>query len=76
MKLTDEMVAMLEEALQADKSGYLSREVMRSLARLESQLTQEAHKLHRPEDYRMIEAAHEAVRSAQHAMALHQSGHP
>lgn len=76
MRLTDDMVALLEEALQADSSGKLTREVLQSLASLESRLTKEAHKLQRPEDYRMLEATSDAVRAAQHAMALYQSGQP
>lgn len=76
MKLTDDMVALLEEALQADSSGKLTREVLRSLASLESRLTKEAHKPQRREDYRMLEAATDAARAAQHAMALYQSGQP
>ena len=74
MKLTDEMVAQLEDALLADKSGNLTREVLRSLASLESRLTKETHNLQRPEDYRMLEAASDAVQAAQRAMALYQSG--
>ena len=76
MKLTDEMVAMLEDALQADTSGTLTRELMRSLSRLESHLITETRKLQRPEDYRMLEAASEAVQAAQHAMSIYQSGNP
>lgn len=74
MKLTDEMVAVLEDALQADQSGNLTREVLRSLALLESQLAKEAQRLQRPEDYRMLKAASEAVQAAQQAMALYQNG--
>ncbi len=74
MKLTDEMVAMLEDALRADKSGDLTREVLRSLASLESRLTKETHTPQRPEDYRMLEAASDAAQAAQRAMALYQSG--
>ncbi len=74
MKLTDEMVAILEDALQADKSGHLTREVLHSLASLESRLTNETRKLQRPEDYRLLEAAADAVQAAQHAMAIYQSG--
>ena len=74
MKLTDEMVAVLEDALQADQSGNLTREVLRSLALLESQLAKEAQRLQRPENYRMLEAASEAVQAAQQAMALYQNG--
>lgn len=76
MKLTDEMVAALEGALQADTSGNLSREVLRSLASLESRLTKATHKLQRPEDYRLLEAAADAVQAAQQAMAVYQSGNP
>jgi hypothetical protein len=76
MKLPDDMVASLEEALQADTRGNLGRDVLRSLASLESHLTAETQKLQRPEDYRMLEAAADAVKAAQQAMALYQSGNP
>ncbi len=74
MKLTDEMVAVLEDMLEADESGNLTREVMRSLALLESRLTREAQRLQLPEDYRMLEAASAAVQAAQQAMALYHNG--
>lgn len=76
MKLTDEMVAVLEDALRADTSGSLTREIMQSLTRLESHLMTETRKLQRPEDYTLLEAASETIQAAQHAMALYQSGNP
>ncbi len=67
MKLSDDMVAVLEEFLQADADGKLRQEIITALAALQQRLTAQTKKLQSPEDFRKIDAA---SRAAQNAMLV------
>ncbi len=70
MELTDEMVATLEDFLQADSSGKLRQEVITALAALQQRLTMQAQRLQSPKDFQTIDAISQATQSAMLVMMM------
>ena len=64
------IILTLEEALRADTSGALQVEIFNKLKLLSDQLAISKQQPHEPEDYEAIEAAQQAVQSAQLVMQL------
>lgn len=70
MELSDDMVASLEEFLQADSDGKLRRGLITSLAALQQRLTVQSQKLQSPQNFKGIEAASRAAQSAMLVMMM------
>ena len=70
MKLSDDMVASLEEFLLEDSTGELRGQIISALVELQQRLTHLAQKLNSPEDFKAIEAARKAAHSAMLVMIM------
>ena len=72
--IPDEMVASLEEFLQADEDGDLADEIVAALERMQQRLDAEGQKMHLRSTFKAIDAARQAVQAGMLAMALHEAG--
>lgn len=72
--IPDEMVASLEEFLQADEDGDLAGEIVAALERMQQRLDAEGQKMHLRSTFKAIDAARQAVQAGMLAMALHEAG--
>ena len=64
------IILTLEEELRADSSGALQIDILNRLTLINDRLTASKQQPHEPEDYEAIEAAQQAVQSAQLVMQL------
>lgn len=72
--IPDEMVASLEEFLQADEDGDLANEIVAALERMQQRLDAEGQRMHLRSTFKAIDAARQAVQAGMLAMALHEAG--
>ncbi len=72
--IPDEMVASLEEFLQADEDGDLADEIVAALERMQQRLDAEGQRMHLRSTFKAIDAARQAVQAGMLAMALHEAG--
>lgn len=72
--IPDEMVASLEDFLQADADGELAREIIAALDRLQMRLDAEGQTMHLRSTFKAIDAARQAVQAGMLAMVLYGVG--